>query len=44
LLMSGYSGDVLSQYGEVGPGAALLQKPFSTDALGLRMRSLLDKR
>ncbi len=42
LLMSGYSGDVISQYGDIGPGTALLAKPFSAEALGAQMRALLD--
>jgi DNA-binding NtrC family response regulator len=44
LLMSGYSGDVISQYGEIGAGTALLAKPFTAEALGAKMRSLLDEK
>ncbi|MGZ4811126.1 MAG: PAS domain S-box protein [Terriglobales bacterium] len=44
LLMSGYSGDVISQYGEIGAGTALLTKPFTAEALGAQMRSLLDEK
>jgi two-component system, cell cycle sensor histidine kinase and response regulator CckA len=44
LLMSGYSGDVISQYGDIGPGTALLTKPFTAEALGAHMRALLDAR
>jgi CheY-like chemotaxis protein len=43
LLISGYSGDVISQYGELGSGATLLQKPFSAEALGIKMRELLEQ-
>ncbi len=42
LLMSGYSGDVISQYGDIGAGTALLAKPFSAEALGAKIRALLD--
>ncbi len=41
LLISGYSGDVISHYGDIGRGSALLEKPFSTESLGLRLRELL---
>ncbi len=44
LLMSGYSGDVISQYGDIGPGTALLAKPFSAEVLGAQMRALLEKK
>jgi CheY-like chemotaxis protein len=44
LLMSGYSGDVISQYGDVGPGTALLAKPFTAEALGAQMRALLERK
>jgi PAS domain S-box-containing protein len=42
LLMSGYSGDVISQYGDIGAGTGLLAKPFTAESLGAQMRSLLD--
>ena len=44
LLMSGYSGDVISQYGDIGAGTALLAKPFTAEALGAQIRSLLDQK
>ena len=44
LLMSGYSGDVISQYGDIGAGTVLLAKPFSAESLGAQMRSLLDQK
>jgi PAS domain S-box-containing protein len=44
LLMSGYSGDVISQYGDIGAGTGLLAKPFSAEALGAQMRSLLEQK
>jgi DNA-binding response OmpR family regulator len=42
--MSGYSGDVISQYGDIGAGTALLAKPFSAEALGAQMRALLERK
>jgi PAS domain S-box-containing protein len=42
LLISGYSEEVISQYGSFTEGTALLQKPFSTELLGTRIRELLD--
>jgi two-component system cell cycle sensor histidine kinase/response regulator CckA len=44
LLMSGYSGDVISQYGDIGPETALLAKPFTAEALGANMRALLERK
>jgi two-component system, cell cycle sensor histidine kinase and response regulator CckA len=44
LLMSGYSGDVISQYGDIGHETALLAKPFTTEALGQHMRTLLERK
>jgi two-component system cell cycle sensor histidine kinase/response regulator CckA len=44
LLISGYSGDVISQYGDIGAGTALLAKPFTAEALGAQMRSLLGQK
>jgi CheY-like chemotaxis protein len=41
LLISGYSGDVISHYGDIGTASALLEKPFSTETLGLKLRELL---
>jgi len=42
LLISGYSEEVISQYGSFTEGTALLQKPFSTELLGTKIRELLD--
>ena len=44
LLMSGYSGDVISQYGDIGAGTGLLAKPFTAEALGAQMRALLEQK
>jgi len=42
LLISGYSEEVIAQYGTFSEGVGLLQKPFSTELLGARIRELLD--
>ncbi len=44
LLISGYSGDVISHYGSIDPASALLEKPFSTESLGIKIRELLHRR
>ncbi len=44
LLISGYSGDVTSHYGDIGRGSAFLEKPFSTESLGLKLRALLERK
>jgi len=41
LYMSGYAGDVLGRYGVLDPQLAFLQKPFTPDALGRKVRELL---
>jgi PAS domain S-box-containing protein len=42
LYMSGYPGDAVVQHGELQPGAAFLQKPFSPDSLARKVRDVLD--
>jgi len=42
LLISGYSEEVIGQYGSFTASTGLLQKPFSTELLGTRIRELLD--
>jgi two-component system, cell cycle sensor histidine kinase and response regulator CckA len=42
LLISGYSEEVIGQYGSFTASTGLLQKPFSTELLGTRIRDLLD--
>jgi PAS domain S-box-containing protein len=42
LYMSGYPGDAVVQHGELPPGSAFLQKPFSPDALARKVRDVLD--
>jgi two-component system cell cycle sensor histidine kinase/response regulator CckA len=43
LYVSGYPDTALAQYGAAVPGALLLQKPFTTDALARRVRQALDR-
>lgn len=43
LFVSGYAGDAASRHGIVEEGATFLAKPFSHDALGRKIRELLDR-
>jgi CheY-like chemotaxis protein len=42
LYMSGYPGEAVVQNGLIGPATPFLQKPFSQDALGLKIRQVLE--
>jgi len=42
LYMSGYTYEALGRHGVLEPGTFLLQKPFSIDALGQKVREVLD--
>jgi len=42
LYMSGYTDEALGRHGVLEPGTFLLQKPFSIDALGQKVREVLD--
>lgn len=42
LYMSGYTDDALGQHGMLAPGIALLQKPFTVQALSSKVRDVLD--
>ena len=42
LYMSGYPGDAVVHEGELKPGSAFLQKPFSPDGLARKVRAVLD--
>jgi PAS domain S-box-containing protein len=42
LYMSGYTDEALGRHGVLEPGVVLLQKPFTAEALGRRVREVLD--
>ena len=42
LYMSGYTQDLITQHGVLEPGTALIEKPFSIDALLSQVRRILD--
>ncbi len=42
LFMSGYSADVIARHGVVDPAAQFIQKPFSIQALAVKVRETLD--
>jgi two-component system, cell cycle sensor histidine kinase and response regulator CckA len=42
LFMSGYSDEAVYRHGEIGPGAAFLEKPFSERTLARKVREVLD--
>ena len=44
LYMSGYTDDAIVQHGVLEPGINFIQKPFSPDALALKVREVLDAR
>lgn len=43
LFMSGYTGDVILHHGVADEGAHFIQKPFSIQALGTKVREVLDR-
>jgi PAS domain S-box-containing protein len=43
LFMTGYSRDAIIHHGRLDPGVELIQKPFTKDAIALRIRGLLDR-
>jgi CheY-like chemotaxis protein len=42
LFISGYTDEAITQQGALEPDVAFLQKPFSSEALGLKVRQVLD--
>jgi two-component system cell cycle sensor histidine kinase/response regulator CckA len=42
IYMSGHTEDAIVQHGVLKPGVAFLQKPFTTESLGRKIRELLD--
>ena len=43
IFMSGYTDEAIVQHGVIKPGIAFLHKPFTSDALGRKLREVLDK-
>jgi two-component system cell cycle sensor histidine kinase/response regulator CckA len=44
LFMSGYPDDIITHHGVIDLGAAYLEKPFTADTLGEKVREMLDRR
>jgi FixJ family two-component response regulator len=44
LYISGYTDEVIARHGVLQSDAALLEKPFTRESLGLKVRSVLDAR
>jgi CheY-like chemotaxis protein len=43
LYMSGYTNDVIARHGLLDSATALLQKPFTQESLGRKVRAVLDR-
>jgi len=43
IYMTGYTDDAIVEHGVLHPGVALLHKPFTSDALGRKVREALDR-
>ena len=43
IYMSGYTDDAIVHHGVLNPGIAFLHKPFTSDALGRKIREVLDR-
>ncbi|OGS12024.1 MAG: hypothetical protein A2234_05230 [Elusimicrobia bacterium RIFOXYA2_FULL_58_8] len=42
LFMSGYTDDEIAQHGVLEPGISFIYKPFTIEALSLKVREVLD--
>jgi two-component system, cell cycle sensor histidine kinase and response regulator CckA len=42
LFMSGHSEDAVALFGDIGPGAAFMRKPFTPDSLARAVRAAID--
>jgi FixJ family two-component response regulator len=43
IYMSGYTDETIVHHGVLEPGIAFLQKPFSSETLGRKIREVLDR-
>ncbi len=43
IFMSGYTEDTIAHHGILNPGIAFLNKPFTADTLGRKVREVLDR-
>jgi two-component system cell cycle sensor histidine kinase/response regulator CckA len=43
IYMSGYTGEAIIHHGVINPGIAFLHKPFTSAALGRKIREVLDR-
>jgi|GEM_PF-2831757 len=42
LFMSGYTEDVIAHHGVLDPGLNFIAKPFTVEAMAIRLREILD--
>jgi YesN/AraC family two-component response regulator len=43
IYMSGYTEEAIARHGVVRPGIAFLQKPFTSETLGRKIREVIDR-